>query len=67
MKSEDLLRYGIIHYDDEWIDIRCNFIRNRIIELDGKIYVHEMINGEVVEIREIDIDEIINKINKGGN
>lgn len=66
MENKDLLRYGTILDDNEWIDVRCNLIRDRIIYLDGKLYTHRMVNGEVVEIK--NINEAINKlINKGGN
>ena len=52
--DKELLRYGEMLDDTNGIDlIQKSFIRIRIIKLNGKIYTHKMINGEVEEIKEI--------------
>lgn len=52
--DKDLLRYGKILDDEEYIDIRYNFIRNRIIWFNGNFYIHKMVNGEIIIIKEIE-------------
>lgn len=48
---EDVLRYGEIIINEEFIEYGS--IRIRIISYSGSIYYHKMINGEVVEFKEI--------------
>lgn len=51
--SKELLRCGSIITDDDFCTLRTEFIRIRVISYDNKIYYHKMIDGEVVEIKEI--------------
>lgn len=48
---EDALRYGEVIINEEFIEYGS--IRIRIISYGGSIYYHKMVNGEVVEFREI--------------
>lgn len=56
--SENLLRYGEILTDDgdlydiEWCEPN-NSYRLRTIAYNGHVYYHKMINGEVIEIKEL--------------
>ena len=48
---EDILRYGEIIINEEFVEYGS--IRIRIISYSGSIYYHKMVNGEVVEFKEI--------------
>ena len=48
---EDILRYGEVIINEEFI--LYGPIRIRIISYDGSVYYHKMVNGEVVEFKEI--------------
>ena len=48
---EDVLRYGEIIINEEFI--LYGSIRIRVISYSGSIYYHKMINGEIVEFKEI--------------
>lgn len=48
---EDVLRYGEVIINEEFI--LYGPIRIRIISYDGSVYYHKMVNGEVVEFKEI--------------
>ena len=48
---EDALRYGEVIINEEFI--LYGPIRIRIISYSGSIYYHKMVNGEVVEFKEI--------------
>ena len=48
---EDVLRYGEVIINEEFVEYGP--IRIRIISYDGSIYYHKMVNGEVVEFKEI--------------
>ena len=48
---EDALRYGEIIINEEFVEYGS--IRIRIISYSGSIYYHKMVNGEVVEFKEI--------------
>ena len=48
---EDVLRYGEIIINEEFVEYGS--IRIRIISYNGSIYYHKMVNGEVVEFKEI--------------
>lgn len=48
--DDDLLWYGEILTDDCY-EHRC--VRIRTIAYNGRVYYHKMINGEVIEIKEL--------------
>ena len=48
---EDVLRYGEVIINEEFVEYGS--IRIRIISYSGSIYYHKMINGDVVEFKEI--------------
>ena len=48
---EDALRYGEIIINEEFVEYSP--IRIRVISYNGSIYYHKMVNGEVVEFKEI--------------
>ena len=48
---EDVLRYGEIIINEEFVEYGS--IRIRIISYGGSIYYHKMVNGEIVEFKEI--------------
>lgn len=48
---EDVLRYGEVIINEEFVEYGS--IRIRVISYNGSIYYHKMINGEVVEFKEI--------------
>ena len=48
---EDVLRYGEVIINEEFVEYGS--IRIRIISYSGSIYYHKMVNGEVVEFKEI--------------
>ena len=48
---EDVLRYGEVIINEEFVDYGS--IRIRIISYSGSIYYHKMVNGDVVEFKEI--------------
>ena len=48
---EDVLRYGEVIINEEFVEYGS--IRIRIISYDGSIYYHKMVNGDVVEFKEI--------------
>lgn len=56
MKVDDVLRYGTILTDDELCD-RCDkmaaCVRIRLVNYGDSIYYIKMINGEVVEFKEV--------------
>ena len=51
--SEDCLRYGNILTDDNFY--QENYIRIRTISYDDRIFYHKMVNGEVVEFKELTV------------
>lgn len=50
--EQDLIRYGK-YLSDLTLDTKEGCYRIRIIKLDGRVYQHIMLNGEVVKILEI--------------
>lgn len=48
---EDVLRYGEVIINEEFVEYGS--IRIRIISYGGSIYYHKMVNGEIVEFKEI--------------
>ena len=48
---EDVLRYGKVIINEEFVEYGS--IRIRIISYSGSIYYHKMVNGDVVEFKEI--------------
>ena len=48
---EDVLRYGEVIINEEFVEYGS--IRIRIISYSGSIYYHKMVNGDVVEFKEI--------------
>ena len=48
---EDVLRYGEIIINEEFVEYGS--IRIHIISYSGSIYYHKMVNGDVVEFKEI--------------
>ena len=61
IESDDVLRYGDVLTDDEsYCDMSgadwfsdYGYIRIRTIRYDGRIFYHKMVNGEVVEFKEL--------------
>ena len=51
VSSQDILRYGEIIINEEFVEYGP--IRIRIISYGGSIYYHKMVNGDVVEFKEI--------------
>ena len=56
--ADDALRYGEALTDDNWYyfnydNAREDFVRVRTIRYDNRIFYHKMINGEVVEFKEL--------------
>ena len=51
VSSQDILRYGEVIINEEFVEYGS--IRIRIISYSGSIYYHKMVNGEVVEFKEI--------------
>lgn len=59
--EEDILRYGEYLTDDQLTNIKSysnktvpvDFVRIRIIKYENKIYYHKMVNGEVIEFKEL--------------
>ena len=57
--SKELLRYGEIKADyqtgaEKGYAIRTgDYQRIRVIRFNNKVYVHYMVNGEVIEIKEV--------------
>ena len=49
--SVDVLRYGKVIINEEFVEYGS--IRIRIISYNGSIYYHKMVNGDVVEFKEI--------------
>ena len=49
--SVDVLRYGEVIINEEFVEYGS--IRIRIISYNGSIYYHKMVNGDVVEFKEI--------------
>ena len=53
VSSQDILRYGEVTVDEQLVlDGKYN-IRIRIISYNNSIYYHKMVNGEIVEFKEI--------------
>ena len=58
ISPEYILRYGNVLTDDKfiaseiWQGLRFS-LRIRTIEWEGTVYYHKMIDGEVVEVKEI--------------
>lgn len=62
---EDALRYGEVLTDDMfekrviddsgWDLIRIDYVRIRTISYDNHIFYHKMVNGEVVEFKELTV------------
>ena len=55
---DDALRYSEVLTDDSWYyfnydNVREDFVRVRIIRYDNRIFYHKMVNGEVVEFKEL--------------
>lgn len=56
--SDDVLRYGDVLTDDnlytiEFCPKKENYTRIRTISYDNRIFYHKMVNGEVVEFKEL--------------
>lgn len=53
----DMFRYGKILTDDEFVEhgIVYRPIRIRTISYDNRIFYHKMVNGEVVEFKELTV------------
>ena len=51
VSSQDILRYGEVIINEEFVEYGS--IRIRIISYGGSIYYHKMVNGDVVEFKEI--------------
>ena len=50
---EDVLRYGEIIVDEEFIPYGQWHVRVRIISYSGSVYYHKMVDGEVIDFKEI--------------
>lgn len=57
VSPDDSLRYGKILTDDEFVEhgIVYRPIRIRTILYDSRIFYHKMVNGEVVEFKELTV------------
>lgn len=55
--NEEALRYGKILTDDEFVEHEIVYrpIRIRTISYDKRIFYYKMVNGEVVEFKELTI------------
>ena len=58
IKPDESLRYGEVLTDDSWYyfnydNTREDFVRVRTIRYDNRIFYHKMVNGEVVEFKEL--------------
>lgn len=58
--SEDTLRYGEILTDDKYyyythFPKKENYVRIRTIRYESHIFYHKMVNGEVVEFKELTV------------
>ena len=58
--SDEALRYGEVLTDDNWFCFNCDdakedFVRIRTISYDNRIFYHKMVNGEVVEFKELTV------------
>ena len=58
--SDDVLRYGDVLTDDnlytiEFCPKKENYTRIRTIRYDNRIFYHKMVNGEVVEFKELTV------------
>ena len=58
--SDDVLRYGDVLTDDnlyiiEFCPKKENYTRIRTISYDNRIFYHKMVNGEVVEFKELTV------------
>lgn len=63
--ADEALRYGNVLTDDMfekritddlgWDLIRTDYIRIRTISYDNRIFYHKMVNGEVVEFKELTV------------
>ena len=51
--DKDVLRYGEIINDESFVLYSGQNVRIRIISYNDSIYYHKMVNGEVVEFKEI--------------
>ena len=51
--SEELLRYGDIRYDLSHEDTHGNHWRLRVFKYKDSLFVHRMLNGELIELIEI--------------
>ena len=51
--AKDVLRYGEIINDESFVLYSGQNVRIRIISYNDSIYYHKMVNGEVVEFKEI--------------
>ncbi len=54
-KQGDILRYGKVITDDQFLGNddygKYHYIRIRLIEFDGRVWYHRMVDGEVVNCR----------------
>lgn len=60
VREEDVLRYGEVLTDDSWYyfnydEAKEDFVRVRTIRYDSRIFYHKMVNGEVVEFKELTV------------
>lgn len=58
--SDESLRYGEVLTDDRWYyfnydNAKENFVRTRVIRYDSRIFYHKMVNGKVVEFKELTV------------
>ena len=58
--EDEVLRYGNVLTDDNWFcfnydDTKEDSIKVRTIRYDERIFYHKMVNGEVVEFKELTI------------
>ena len=53
---DEALRYGEVLTDDtSLINYECNCLRVRTIRYEGRIFYHKMVDGEVVEFKELTV------------
>ena len=51
VNTDDILRYGKVITDDQIYTINVDVYRLRLVEFDGLLFYHKMVNGDVVDCR----------------
>ena len=51
--EQDVLRYGEVITDNNFETSNLKYVRIRIVSFEGKVYYHQMCNGDIEEFKEI--------------